>query len=443
MMLESNAFSPTASEQDFRNLYYLEGGEILEEAHSDASPMAMEMTAFIRTMNATGPWEPVPLTFTGCSPWGPVDHAFFRRTVERLTDRLREGPAVDAIYVANHGAMVSTETPDPDGEMLEALREAVGPAARIVTTLDLHANISERMVRASDVIVGYQTNPHVDMYERGEEAACHLRGMLGGTSDPKSALVRLPLTPPSVTLLTAAGPYGELMDFGQRRRRERAGAILNVSVFGGFVFGDTPKNGLAAVVTARRHQAEARVLAQEIGERAWNERERFVRDLTPIGDAVADARENGADPDADSGREPLIFSDAGDNPGGGGGGNTTELLAALAKSGARRVLYGSFFDPALAAEACFLGLGATFSAVFNRASNVPFAQRLELPARVVALNREPFVGRRGIYAGRRVDIQPSCALELGGPGGITVVVISKRFQSADPMFFEHLGLDVA
>ena len=106
------------------------------------------------------------------------------------------------------------------------------------------------------------------------------------------------------------------------------------------------------------------------------------------------------------------------------------------------MLYGSFFDPALVEDAKQAGVDGEFKAIFNRATNVPFADRLELDARVVALNDASFVGRRGIYAHRRVDLEPSCALEIGGPGGITVVVMSKRYQPADPVFFEHLGLDV-
>ncbi len=438
IMLESNAFSPTATEADFRSLYYLEGDAILTEAAADASPMAMEMTAFVRTMNATGAWSPVPLVFTGCQPWGPVDHGFFERTVDALVERLEAAGPVDGVFVANHGAMVSTQTHDPDGEMLARLRAVVGPDVPIILTLDLHANLSEQMVDSVNVTVGYQTNPHVDMYERGEEAALHMRGILGGNASPASAFIRLPLTPASVTLLTREGPYADLINFGQRRKREHAGEILNVSLLGGFVFGDTPKNGLAIVVTARRSQSAARGLAREIAEQGWADRGRFIRELTPLEAAVQTAVANGAD----STRPALIYSDAGDNPGGGGGGNTTELLAALANAGAKGVLYGSFFDPALVEDAKQAGVGGEFKAIFNRATNVPFADRLELDARVVALNDASFVGRRGIYAHRRVDLEPSCALEIGGPGGITVVVMSKRYQTADPVFFEHLGLDV-
>ncbi len=437
MSLESNAFAPTATEADFRARYYFEGDAILAEARRPASVISAELSAAVRTLDATGPWEPVPAIVTDCPPWGPVDHAFFAATVDAITARLEASAPLDAVYVANHGAMVSTGTPDPDGEMLARIREAVGPGTAVVATLDLHANLSARMVDAADVVIGYRTNPHVDMLERGEEAAYAIRAMLAGMR-PRGVLVRLPLAPPSVTLLTAAGPYGELIDYGQRRKREHGGAILNVSIFGGFVFGDTPKNGLAIVVTGRADEAPARALALELAERAWAERARYDRRLVPIEDAIALALAQVDDPD----RSPIIFSDAGDNPGGGGGGNTTRLLRALVEAGARGVLYGSFFDPDLARAAHEAGAGASIQAEFNAAGETQFARRFEAPAIVRAVREGAIVGRRGIYAGRRVELGRMAALEIGGEGGVTAVVVSARHQTADPVFFEALGLDI-
>ncbi len=437
IVLESNSFAPVVGEEDFRARYYFQGREILDQAAADHSVMPMEMTAFVRAMHATGPWQPVPLMLTGTEPGGPLEHGFFVRTVDAQVEALAKVEPVDAVYLSNHGAMTTTESHDPDGEMTARIREAVGPDAAIVVTLDLHANISQRLVDAADLIIGYQTNPHVDMLERGEEAAWSLRAILAGAR-AEAAFIRLPLTPASVVLLTREGAYAELIDFGQRRKREHAGAIFNVSIFGGFVFGDTPKNGLAIVVTGRDDGAAAGRLAVEIAERGWAQRRRYTRQLTPLEEAVSLAVTVGDDVSA----EAVIFSDAGDNPGGGGLGTTTWLLAALVEAGARGVLFGSFCDPALAAEAHAKGEGARFQALFNRGGDSEFSRRFSTEARVLSLSDGQVVGRRGLYANRAMELGPSCALEIGGQGGIVVVVISNRRQTADPMFFEMLGLDI-
>ncbi len=362
VILESNRQAPVAGEADFRDHTWLEGAEILAEARKPVSHIAREAAAFVATMDATGTWEPIPVLLTASHPAGPIDGALMDRFLDMIGNGLRAAGPLDAVYIANHGGMIGTDRDDTDGEVFALAREIAGANARIVATLDLHANISDVMVESVDLIVGYRTNPHVDMQERGEEAALALRLMLAGQTDPKSAFIRLPLTPASVSLLTASGPYGDLIDLGVRRRAEAAGAILNVSIFGGFVFSDSEKNGVAIIVTARDDKAAADVLARDLAIKAWDERQRFVKTLTPLSEAVKLAREQV--------RKPLIFSDAGDNPGGGGTGRTTELLSALVWSGAEGVLIGAFFDSPLAEAAHRAGVGGHVSRGVQRAQGL-------------------------------------------------------------------------
>lgn len=437
IMLESNAFAPVATEADFRSNYYREGEAIVEESRAVLSAMPREMAAFVQAMDVTGPWAPLGLVFANNPPWGPAEWGFVDGCIRRIEAMLAEAGPVDGVFIANHGAMTSTGTLDPDGEMVERVRRAVGPEVPVIVTHDLHANLAERLVENCDLLIGYTTNPHVDMRQRGEEAAFAMRQMLAGMR-PKSAFIRLPLTPPSVTLLTAEGPYADIIQYGQRRMREAGGAIVNVTVLGNFAFSDTPKNGVAIVVTAREDEAQARALAREIAEYAWSQRTRFKRELMSIEDAAALALKTATNP----GLPAVIYSDAGDNPGGGGEGRTTWLLQALVKAGARGVYYGSFFDPALAERAHAAGEGAALEAVFNDGAETEFSKRLTVPAQVLKLGPASFVGRLGIYQGRQVTLGPSAALEIGGPGGIIAIVISKRVQTADPLFFEAFGLDI-
>ena len=434
VILESNAFSPVAVEGDFHQELYIEGKELLAEARKPVSIVPREMASFVQTMDATGSWQPVPLLLTGCPPWGPIDSTFFQNCVSEIVDGLEDAGNLDGVYIANHGAMVATDDGDPDGTLMAAVRRAVGIGTAVIATLDLHANLSPAMVEATDSIIGYQTNPHVDQVQRGEEAALLMRKMFGGLH-PVQAMVRLPLVPPSTTLLTAEGPYGDLINYAQRREREEAGDITNVSVFGNFAFSDTFKNGLSVVVTARNDQTRAQDLANEIAARAWDNRAAFSRQMMSIEDAVTLA--------LDGDRQPVIYSDAGDNPGGGGEGRTTWLLSALVSAGAKGVLFGSFFDKELAAESHNLGEGAKFDAVFSRTGDTEFSKRFSVPAEVLALHQVDVVGGLGIYKSRKLNLGLCAALRIGGEGGITVTVISVRKQNADPVFFEMFGLDIA
>src|SRR5262249_10630622 len=235
--------------------------------------------------------------------------------------------------------------------------------------------------------IGYRTNPHLDMRERGAEAARAIREMLCGLK-PQRAFIRLPIVPPTVTMLTAAGPYAEMIDFGQRKM---SAEILNVSVMGGFAFADTAKNGLTVVVTARHDKRVAEALAAEIAELGWANRKRFYPGLTSLDKAVAQALAVGRDPSLPA----LVFADAADNPGGGGRGNTTFLLKAFNEAGVTGALLGVLYDPDLAAEAHRRGAGVSFDARFNRSENTNFSEPYAAPATIVAQTDGNCVGRRG------------------------------------------------
>src|SRR5215470_2344718 len=281
--IECNKFAPPATEADFSARALAAGAELLAEARATHPRISPEMPAFVAAMDRTGPWTPVPLRLAQAQPNGPVAHAFFQRLMAEWRRGLETAKPLDGVYVCSHGAGLTTEEDDPDGALLALVREIVGPKVPIVATFDLHANVSERMVDSIDIFIGYRTNPHLDMRERGEEAALAMRELLRGL-EPKHAFIRLPIVPPTVTLLTVSGPYAEMIALGQRRSTPE---ILNVSVMGGFAYADTGKNGIAVIVTARRDARAARALAREVAELGWANRDRFRAKLTSLEDAVA------------------------------------------------------------------------------------------------------------------------------------------------------------
>src|SRR5918992_1602908 len=415
--LECNAFAALSEERHFRSLCYVEGEDISREARKGVSALPKEIPAFYREMDALGAWTPVPVLVTAAEPGGPVDERFFQATLGEMRARLAAAGELDAVYISNHGAMVSTAGADPDGELYAMVRDQIGPKKPIVATVDLHANISERMVANVDALVSYRTNPHLDQAERAIDAARLLTGFLKKNPSCR-AFGRLPLTPASVTLLTREGPYADAIAYGQTKV---GNGVLDVSIVGGFVFSDTPKNGVAIVVNGEPG-ADVRSIAVDIAERIWSDRRRFLKRLTSMEVAIAAAL---------SADTPRIWSDAGDNPGGGGTGKTTALLKSLYQAGAQGVLYGVFFEPELVQKTHAAGPGAQLE--------VQFTEGFTADAKVLSLTNGQVVGRRGIWAGRALDLGPTCALEIGG---IAVVCASKRKQCADPVFFEMHGLDI-
>jgi microcystin degradation protein MlrC len=435
--IECNRFAPVATRAHFA---YFAGDDIAAEARAPAPRMLGEIPGFVTDMDAAGQWRPVGLAFAAAEPNGPTDHQFFTELLADIATRLTAALPVDAVYICEHGAGITTEDDDPDGELFTLVRRLVGPDVPIVATLDLHANVSDRMVSSIDAFIGYRTNPHMDMRERGIEAAQTIRELLPNGDKPgtktETAFLRLPIVPPTVTMLTAAGPYADMINYGQTKIGPE---IMNVSVMGGFAFSDTAKNGIAVVVTARRDRRNSRAAqetAREIANFGWDNRERFYPKLASLDDAIAKAVTVSNEPTLPA----LAFADVADNPGGGGRGNTMYLLKALNEAKVKGAYVGIIYDPALAAEAHSYGLHYNFEARFNRDEDTKFSEPWTTPARVVALHDGECVGRRGIYAGMSLGMGKCAALRIGG---ITVVVVSKRRQCADPIFFEMMGLDIA
>ena len=233
-MLESNGHSPLATREEFAAQYIAAGEEMRVDWESDHPRCPVTTSGFVERMTRTGAWEPVPLYGAMVGASGPVEHGFFLEVVQQLDQRLRAALPVDGVFLSLHGGAIGEKEGDPEGVILERVRSIVGKEVPIVATLDLHANVSDRMVRNCDVLVAYRTNPHMDMHERGVESADHMRELLAGTR-ATAAMVKLPFIPPSVAQNTKSGPYADIIAYGQSRLDKR---VMNVSVVSGFSLGD-------------------------------------------------------------------------------------------------------------------------------------------------------------------------------------------------------------
>lgn len=431
-MLESNGHSPLATREEFA-LNHIAGGDALRADWESEHPRCPVTTSgFVEGMTKAGAWTPVPLYSAMVGASGPVEHGFFLEIVGEIDSRLRAALPVDGVFLSLHGGAIGEKEPDPEGVVLERVRAVVGKDVPIVATLDLHANVSQKMVRNCDVLVAYRTNPHVDMAERGAECADHMRELLAGTR-ATAAMVKLPFIPPSVAQNTKSGPYADIIAYGQSKMDAR---VMNVSVVSGFSLGDCEKNGMSITVTTRNDAALAQSLARDIAQKCWDDRGRYIPRLTSLADATRMAYECGRDP-----RKPaLLFADVADNPGGGGRGNTVWILESFHKAGVEGALLGIVFDPALVAEAKRLGPGSRFRARFNRDETHPLSGSFEADATVVALQHSPIVGKRGISAGHSINLGDMALLQVGG---IRVVVVSVRQQCKDTAMFECFGIDIA
>src|SRR5262245_16619276 len=154
---ESNTFigQPTTFEH-FKQDLLLRGEEVrqLESTHH-------EVGGFFAGLAEAG-IDAVPIFAARALPFGPVSAEAFDQLMSMMLDDLKNTGPLDGLLVAPHGAMVSERELDADGYWLQMLRQTLGPEIPVIGTLDPHGNLSERMVAATDALIAYRTNPHLD-----------------------------------------------------------------------------------------------------------------------------------------------------------------------------------------------------------------------------------------------------------------------------------------
>lgn len=366
---------------------------------------------------------------------GPIDAADFEFVLGDAVGALRAAGPVDAVIVPGHGAGRTTADLDPDAAFLAAIREVVGDDVPVVVVLDFHANVSSAMCAAVDVIVGYRTNPHVDVVDRLREAADHVVRMLhGGDQIGRTAIARcaVPMVLPQIAQLTTRGET--LHEVLALAEAAIVPPVRNVSVFGGFSLADVPDCGLTVVVTADEGaEALAASTAEHVAGAAWERRDRYRLTVVPLADAVVRAAAA-----AEGDTPPVILADTSDNPGGGAPGNATFVLAALHEAQVRDVVMGLQCDAAVVDAAWAAGVGEHIEARFNEGSVRPLAAPFTARAEVIALADGDVVPSRGVYAGAVRRPGRCCALDIDG---IRVAVSSRPVQAADDDTLRHAGLD--
>lgn len=398
-------------------------------------PTTLPMGGFIRDALERG-WTLVPSVWAAASPSAPVTHDAFERIAAMLVDDARRG-GFDAVYLDLHGAAVAETADDAEGELLARLRAVIGPQVPVVASLDLHANVTRRMLALTQAMTGFRTYPHVDMAETGARAAALLATV--AAKGPFHTHARrlpflLPLNAQCTLMEPAAGVFADLAAL-----EAQSGVHLSFAM--GFPAADFPECG--PVVFGHGHDAEAvQANVDALAENAIALRDEWRLDLLAPAAAVERALALAA-----RSERPVVIADTQDNPGAGADANTTGLLHALraADAGRRlggRVALGLLADAPAARAAHAAGTGAVLERALGAAvptfdgglSDPPFRGRFTVAA--LSDGRVPLHGP--MTAGNTATLGPSACLQADG---ISILVTSRKTQMLDLDLYRFLGVE--
>ena len=384
-------------------------------------------------------WTLVPSCWAGAIPSSFVTQDAFERIAgvicaDALAARNKGG--LDGIYLDLHGAAVAEHEPDSEGALIARLRAIVGPNLPIVVSLDLHANVTHRMLREADALVAYRSYPHVDMAETGERAAVLLaRRFKAGQRLPMAAQrlpFLIPLNAQSTWMQPAQGLFDALLALDKAH-----GAVLSFCM--GFPASDFDE--CAPMVWGHGPSQAAVDQAVQALYALVAEPTQWRLDILSAREAVTQAMAL-----AERADKPVVVADTQDNPGAGGDSNTTGLLHALLAQGAGRrfpgqVALGLMFDAAAARAAVAAGVGAQIELALGTAVPTFTGQPSDPPVRgrftVRALSDGACTLTGPMMTGLTVQLGACACLEIDG---VQIAVVSGKKQLLDRELLRMVGI---
>jgi microcystin degradation protein MlrC len=426
---ETNTFSlKPATIASYKARQWYEGPAIAEAMAGTNSEIAAHLDAAARHGWTLA--QPISCFATPSGKTPAADWAEMRGFVERA---LEDGP-YDGVALALHGAMVTEDEDDAEGALLQLVRDRLGPDIPIALTLDLHANVTDRMAALADIVVAYRTYPHIDMFDVGREACDLLEAAMAGRARFRT-VVRRPPTLMGADLGRTTDPENCMNRMLARARAIEADdpAVDAIALYGGFPWADIHDAGPAVTVAGRGDPARLNAVADEFARMIWQTREERSVAVTPLEDAVAAA--------VAGGDGPLVISDFTDNPGMGSYSDHVGVLRALVAAGAENALIASIPDPETAAACVAAGEGARLRVALGcKVDCALYGPPLEAEAEVLRAGDIAYVNEGPMFAGLRMRLGPSALIRIGG---VRVIVATNPLQATDLNMPRAFGVEPA
>ncbi len=382
----------------------------------------------------TKQWDPgIELVGTArmvCWPWGAVEAATWQRIRQTFSESLQAAGRVDGVLLALHGAMCSETDVDVTGSLLQLAREVVGPGVPIVGTLDLHANITPKMMNQADLLVGYHTAPHLDHFETGQRAVRGLRRIIESGTRPQRYYRKLPMFTPAESHNTFKGPPAPL--YRRLEALERDPRVLSAGLYMVMPWFDCPKLGWTITLHTDKPDPHWDAVVKEIADDCWKLRPAMcdIERLLPE-DVVQQAKSLGV--------HPIVIGDGADATNSGAPGDSTALLRELLRQ--QPIPHGAMtfvVDPEAVAAAHQAGVRGDFDLHVGASFSPEFSNPVRVRGTVEKLFRMEF--ELNGHGGKNMPINMGRAAVVKS-GDVSVVFTERSGPGSSPMVYETAGLD--
>lgn len=395
-----------------------------------------ELAGFCDAARAHG-WELVHVLSAIAQPAGAVTRDAFDRLTDPIVAAARtHRDRLHGIILGLHGAMVTEFCDDGEGELLARLRAVVGPGLPIAVTLDLHANVTRAMCRHADILVSYQTYPHVDMRRTGLQAGHILQRTMAGEIRPRVIRAHLPMLDEVNGGRTDVGPMVERLARARAWEQQHAD-VFAVSINAGFARADIAEIGPTVTVVAQGDLAPHQRFAHALADDIWDQRHRQINHFLDVQQAARICRDH----DAGNDKRPIVVADYADNPGGGAYGDATHLLGALLQAGVCDACFGPIVDPETVQQLRDTPIGSDVAVRLGGKTDAGLGGGpLDLQATLVLRSDGRYFADGPMTGGLDKSWGPTVVLRVAG---IDILVVTQPAQMLDLAQFRAFGIDPA
>jgi len=366
-----------------------------------------------------------------CWPWGAVNDDTWQHIQTDFAERLQSVGKVDAVFLALHGAMAAGNELDITGTLLQQVRATVGPNVPIVGSLDLHANITHRMLANADVLCGYHACPHLDSVETGARASRALNWLLESRENrPATYWKKLPMITAAENHDTFTGPPAAL--YRKLEQLEAQDDVLSAGLYMAMPWFDGPKLGWVVYLTVKKRNARYEQAVAELAEECWNIKE-TMDDVSRLKPAEVVERALAA------GGYPVVIGDGADATNSGSPGDNTTLLQEFLRQ--ESIPHGALtflIDPEAVAIAHQMGEGGSFHANVGAAFSPEYSEPVSLRGTVEKLLQVDFILDGHIGSNMAIRMGRGAVIKSGD---VSVLLAEKSGPGSTPRLYETAGLD--
>jgi len=424
---ETNTFSKLPTDMAAYRARALQYGDEIQSTYAGTNT---EIGGFLAAC-VQNDWEPVLSVVADATPSGKVTREAYDSISQHILTSIEQAKSIDAVLLQLHGAMAAEGRADGQGDLLAEIRARVGPDVPIAVTLDLHANVSDRLASLCDIMVSYRTYPHIDQGATAQRCAQLLVRMIAGQIKPSVSIARsAQLDGVDHGRTTSPGPMLDAIARGDALCEQHG--FYACSINAGFPWADVLDSGPSVLIVAEHDNPHVDAALKEMTDFIWQTRGHVTVKHVEAGEAVARAQEVGRD------GAPFVIADFADNPGGGGYGDSTGLLRAMIDADLTDAAFSALFDPESVKMCQQAGIGSTVELEIGGKCAPELGRPIAVQAVVQSLHDGQLTLQGPMSTGVTLSLGDVAVINVGG---VQIVLASHRAQNYDRQFFAAFGID--